>query len=60
MGALGLLDVTPLDPDRDALLLERLCELALIVAVFSAGLTIERHVERRSWLSAAHRRLPDP
>jgi len=30
---------------------ERLTELALVVAVFSAGLTIERHVQRRSWVS---------
>lgn len=51
--ALGLLDVTPLDPERDAPVLERLAELALVVAVFSAGLTIERHVSRRSWASVA-------
>jgi NhaP-type Na+/H+ or K+/H+ antiporter len=49
--ALSLLDVTPLDPEGDHVLLERLCELALVVAVFSAGLTIEREVSRRSWLS---------
>jgi NhaP-type Na+/H+ or K+/H+ antiporter len=48
---LWLLDVTPLDPERDHVLIERLCELALIVAVFSAGLTIERAVTRRSWWS---------
>lgn len=47
--ALAVLDVTPLDPEGDHLLLERLCELALVVAVFSAGLTIEREVSRRSW-----------
>lgn len=50
---LSLLDVRPLDPQRDHALLERLAELALIVAVFSAGLTIERRVERRSWVSIA-------
>ena len=49
--ALALLDVHPLDPEHDHQLLERLAELALIVAVFSAGLTIEREVRRRSWLS---------
>lgn len=58
LGALGalalwLLDVPPLDPEDDHELLERLTELALIVAVFSAGLTIERHVRRRSWVSIA-------
>jgi NhaP-type Na+/H+ or K+/H+ antiporter len=49
--ALSALDVRPLDPEGDHVLLERLTELALIVAVFSAGLTIERHVARRSWVS---------
>lgn len=55
LGAVGLaaLDVHPLDPEGDYELLERLTELALIVAVFSAGLTIERHVERASWRSIA-------
>ncbi|MEP6954732.1 MAG: cation:proton antiporter [Solirubrobacteraceae bacterium] len=58
LGALGavclaLLDVNPLGPESDHELLERLCELALVVAVFSAGLTIERHVERRSLASIA-------
>ena len=48
---LWLLGVSPLDPEDDHGLLERLTELALVVAVFSAGLTIERHVERRSWWS---------
>ncbi|HYM57224.1 MAG TPA: cation:proton antiporter [Solirubrobacteraceae bacterium] len=49
--ALSALDVRPLDPEGDHVLLERLTELALIVAVFSAGLTIERHVQRRSRVS---------
>jgi sodium/hydrogen antiporter len=51
--ALSALDVPPLDPERDHVLLERLAELALIVAVFSAGLTIERHIQRRSSLTIA-------
>ena len=42
--ALALLGVAPLDPEHDHVLLERLTELALVVAVFSAGLTIERYV----------------
>lgn len=52
-GALALLGVTPLDPESDHELLQRLCELALVVAVFSAGLTIELEVTRRSWTSIA-------
>jgi NhaP-type Na+/H+ or K+/H+ antiporter len=51
--AMSLLDVPPLDPVGDHVLLERLAELALVVAVFSAGLTIERRVQRRSLLSIA-------
>ena len=51
--ALALLGVAPLDPEHDHVLLERLTELALVVAVFSAGLTIERYVTRRSWISIA-------
>lgn len=51
--ALSALDVTPIDPIRDHDLVERLTELALIVAVFSAGLTVERRVRRRSVVSIA-------
>ncbi|HEX8052034.1 MAG TPA: cation:proton antiporter [Thermoleophilaceae bacterium] len=51
--ALSLLDVEGLDPEGDHLVMERLSELALIAAVFSAGLTIERHVQRRSLVSLA-------
>lgn len=50
---LALADVAPFDPEADAEVLERVAELALIVAVFSAGLTVERHVSRRSWLNIA-------
>ncbi|MBA2523025.1 MAG: cation:proton antiporter [Solirubrobacterales bacterium] len=49
--ALSVLDVTPLDPVRDHTLLERLAELALIVAVFAAGLTVEANIRRRSVVS---------
>jgi sodium/hydrogen antiporter len=51
--AMSLLGVRPLDPEADHIVVERLTELALIVAVFSAGLTIERRVERHSWVSIA-------
>jgi NhaP-type Na+/H+ or K+/H+ antiporter len=49
--ALSLLDVRPFDPVRDHALVERLTELALILAVFAAGLTVEREVRRRSVIS---------
>jgi NhaP-type Na+/H+ or K+/H+ antiporter len=49
--ALSRTGVTPLDPERNHALLERVAELALIVAVFSAGLTIERVVSVRSRIS---------
>jgi NhaP-type Na+/H+ or K+/H+ antiporter len=49
--ALSLLDVRPFDPVRDHTLVERLTELALILAVFAAGLTVEREVRRRSVIS---------
>ncbi len=51
--ALSVADVRPLSPEGNHVLLERLTELALVVAVFSAGLTIERRVSRRSWISIA-------
>jgi len=51
--ALHLLNVTPLDPIDDAPEFERLTELALIVAVFAGGLTIEANVRRRSIVSVA-------
>jgi NhaP-type Na+/H+ or K+/H+ antiporter len=50
---MSVLDVRPLSPDGNHILLERLTELALVVAVFSAGLTVERQVTRRSWISIA-------
>ena len=58
LGALGalamsILDVSPIDPLSDHGLIERLSELALVVAVFSAGLTVERYVRRRSVISVA-------
>jgi NhaP-type Na+/H+ or K+/H+ antiporter len=49
--ALSLFDVPPFDPVRDHRFLERLTELALISAVFAAGLTVEREVSRRSVIS---------
>jgi NhaP-type Na+/H+ or K+/H+ antiporter len=49
--ALSILNVSPIDPVDSHGLIERLSELALVVAVFSAGLTVERHIRRRSVIS---------
>lgn len=49
--AMALLDVDPLDPVADHDFVERLTELALMVAVFAAGLTVERKVRRASVVS---------
>jgi NhaP-type Na+/H+ or K+/H+ antiporter len=55
VGAVGLslLDIAPFDPVADHRVVQRISELALAVAVFSAGLTVEYHVRRRSIVSVA-------
>ncbi len=55
LAAVGLsaLGVRPLSPVVNHVLLERVTELALVVAVFAAGLTIERQIGRRSLISVA-------
>jgi len=51
---LRVLDVAPLDPlGRHVLVVQRLTELALIVAVFAAGLAVEGSLSRRKWASVA-------
>lgn len=50
-GALAVLGVSPIDPVGDASLIEHLTELALIVAVFTTGIGIERRVTWRGWRS---------
>jgi NhaP-type Na+/H+ or K+/H+ antiporter len=52
-GVLSLLDIAPIDPMRDALLVEHLTELALIVAVFSTGLAIDRRLSWHGWRAVA-------
>ena len=52
-GVFAATGIEPLDPIDDHSLLERVAELALIVAVFAAGLIIEKDVPRRSWISIA-------
>jgi sodium/hydrogen antiporter len=52
-GALSILEISPIDPDRDAALVEHVTELALIVAVFSTGLAVERRLSWQGWRSVA-------
>ena len=55
LAALGLhvLGIEPLDPLADEVLLERLTELTIVLAVFSAGLSVQRLVSVRQWRSVA-------
>ena len=48
-----LLGVRWIDPLKDATLIERLAEFAVIVALFGAGLKLERAFDRRTWGSVA-------
>jgi NhaP-type Na+/H+ or K+/H+ antiporter len=50
---IAVLGVDPLDPIRNHKLLEHLSELALTVAVFAAGMTVELKVRSRSVASIA-------
>jgi NhaP-type Na+/H+ or K+/H+ antiporter len=51
VGAVGLsvLGVRWLDPVRDATLLEHVTELAVVIALFSTGLKVERRLAWREW-----------
>src|SRR4051812_13549876 len=52
--ALNVLGIAPLDPlGHDDLLVQRLTEFALLVAVFAAGLSVEARIGRRKWMSVA-------
>jgi NhaP-type Na+/H+ or K+/H+ antiporter len=46
-----VLDVSPLSPLDGSRVPERICELAILLAVFTAGLSIERLVSGRQWRS---------
>jgi sodium/hydrogen antiporter len=48
-GALGLLGVELLDPFEDAHVIERLAEFAVIVALFAAGLKLDRPLGWPGW-----------
>ena len=49
--ALSLLGIPPLNRVRDAAVMEHITELALLVAVFSTGIAIERRVSWLGWRS---------
>ena len=51
MGAIGLaaLGVSWLDPVRDAGFVEHVTELAVVIALFSTGLKLERKLSWRQW-----------
>lgn len=51
--AIGLLGFDWLDPIADADALERICELAVIIALFGAGLKLDRPFDRLSWAGVA-------
>ena len=55
LAALGieLLDIGWIEPVEDAELIERISELAVIVALFGAGLKLDRAFTRRSWSGVA-------
>ena len=42
---LGVLDIGRLDPVDDASLIEHLCELAAVIAIFSGGLSVQRRLD---------------
>ena len=50
---LGLLGIARLDPVTNRVVMQHVAELALAIAVFSAGLAVERHITRRSKLVLA-------
>lgn len=49
---LYLLGTDMVDPFRDAEVIERLAEFAVIVALFAAGLKLDRPLDHRAWRSA--------
>jgi sodium/hydrogen antiporter len=49
----GLTDSAWLEPLEDASLLEHMSEIALVVALFSAGLKVERSIRRAEWTAVA-------
>ena len=52
-GGLAVLGIDLLDPFTDATVIEHLTEIAVIIALFSAGLKLDRPLNWRGWRSAA-------
>ncbi len=50
---LGLLGIARLDPITNRVVMQHVAEFALAIAVFGAGLAVERHIERQSKLVLA-------
>jgi sodium/hydrogen antiporter len=50
---LSLLGIPAIDPVGDAAVIEHVTELALIIAVFSTGLAVERRLSWQGWRSVA-------
>lgn len=51
--AVGALDIRWLKPVEDAAVIERIAEIALIIALFSTGLKLDRPLDLRTWGSVA-------
>jgi NhaP-type Na+/H+ or K+/H+ antiporter len=51
--AIGTLDIDWIDPVADATLIEHLTEAALVIALFSAGLKLDRPLTFRDWSTVA-------
>lgn len=49
--ALNLLGESALDPFEDTLVIERVAEFALVIAVFSTGISLEAELRWRTWRS---------
>jgi len=52
-GAITLLGLDWVDPIEDSTLVEHVTELAILVALFSAGLKVDRALRFREWVSVA-------
>jgi NhaP-type Na+/H+ or K+/H+ antiporter len=50
-GVLALLGIPPVDPFKDSKFVEHLSELALVMAIFTTGMGIERKLSWRGWRS---------
>ena len=58
--AIELFDIAWVDPLDDAELVERLSELAVIIALFGNGLKLDRPLDWASWSGVANMFVPRP